>query len=334
MSSLSKLKKLFGSPQGFGVCHKRNRGASRETKWVSLPCTKNSLDLSKQKFMLVFALYNLMLKSNFSPDEYTFSILIDRFCKSGRTNEVLEILDEMERCNTPPNTIIFTSVISGLCQEKKVDYAYSLFNKVKGNWFQPNLACYNVLLDEFCKLGRFDEALSIVQLLERDGARRYHEAYSWYAKMFKVGVMPNVVLYAVIMPGLSEEGRVGFCDIGLLDRARSLQLQISKNDQFPDACTYNILMSGMCRDGRVGEAQNFFNNMEKLGCFPSVVTFNALINELGKAGQLEEAFLLYCKMETGKIPLLFLGFLKVEIGLQIALVSRKQWRKCVRKDNF
>ncbi|KAF7813112.1 pentatricopeptide repeat-containing protein [Senna tora] len=305
MSSLSKLKKLFGSPQGFGVCHKRNRGASRETKWVSLPCTENSLDQSVGNLSFEIDTSTTPKQPNHSMGS-RFCVLVALKAESFSGRESLNLVgDTIHRNNW------FSLYSEALEQLRKSGILLSS-------------DAFRVLMRTYTSLDGFFRA------------RRYHEAYSWYAKMFKVGVMPNVVLYAVIMRGLSEEGRVGeavklldemayrgiapsvycynavikgFCDIGLLDRARSLQLEISKNDQFPDACTYNILMSGMCRDGRVGgvgEAQKIFNNMEKLGCFPSVATFNALINELCKAGQLEEAFLLFCKMETGKSPLLFL----------------------------
>ncbi|XLS88133.1 hypothetical protein HN51_038299 [Arachis hypogaea] len=84
--------------------------------------------------------------------------------------------------------------------------------------------------------------------------------------MFKRGIVPDVTLYAIMIRGLSEEGRVGeaakmldevigmglvpdaycynalikgFCDIGRLDQARSLQLEVSKDEQFHNC--YNEL---------------------------------------------------------------------------------------------
>ena len=46
--------------------------------------------------------------------------------------------------------------------------------------------------------------------------------------------------------------------------------------------------------------------LEKVGYVPSIVTFNALIDGLCKAGELEEAHLLFYKMEIGRNPSLFL----------------------------
>ncbi|KAJ4963032.1 hypothetical protein NE237_022971 [Protea cynaroides] len=93
---------------------------------------------------------------------------------------------------------------------------------------------------------------------------------------------------------------------GLLDRARSLQLEISKSDCFPDSTTYTILICGLCKEGLVGEAGLIFNEMEKLGCLPTVITFNALIDGLCKVGELDKARLLFHKMEIGRNPSLIL----------------------------
>lgn len=62
----------------------------------------------------------------------------------------------------------------------------------------------------------------------------------------------------------------------------------------------------MRRKGLVGEAEQIFNEMEKLGFVPSVATFNALIDGICKASRLEDAHLLFYKMEIGRKPSLFL----------------------------
>ena len=145
-------------------------------------------------------------------------------------------------------------------------------------------------------------------------------------------IVPDVVLYTILIRGLSSEGRVGeaakmlgemiqiglvpdavcyneiikgLCDVGLLDRARSLQLEISEHQGFHNVCTHTIIICDLCKRGMAEKAQEIFNKMEKLGCFPSIVTFNALMDGLCKAGKLEEAHLLLYKMEIGRSPSLF-----------------------------
>ncbi|KAF9610768.1 hypothetical protein IFM89_024624 [Coptis chinensis] len=74
---------------------------------------------------------------------------------------------------------------------------------------------------------------------------------------------------------------------------------------FPTA-TYTILICGLCNQGLEGEAQQIFEEMEKKKCFPTVMTFNALIRGLCKVQKLEEAKILFFKMEIGRNPSLFL----------------------------
>lgn len=262
--------------------------------------------LQKEMFLLVFALYNLMIKSNCYPNGYTYTLLIDGFCKSGRSNEVLEILREMECSNTPPNIMTYTSILYGLCQEKKVDLAYTLFNKIKGNGFQPDLICYNVLLNGFCKLGRFDEALSIVQLLKRDGfalevddysclidglfrAKRYHEAYSLYTKMLKEGIMPDVVLYTIMIHGLSKEGRVGEA-VKLLD-------EMAQRGLTPDSYCYNAVIKGFCDIGLLDRARSLQLEISEYDQFPNACTYAILICGMCREGLAGEAQQIFNQME-------------------------------------
>lgn len=262
--------------------------------------------LQKKMYLLVFALYNLMLKSNRSPDEYTYSLLIDGFCKSGRSAEAFEILDEMDHRNAPPDAIAFTSILFGLCQEKKVDFAYRLFNKMKGNGFQPDLICYNVIINGFCKLGRFDEAVSIMQLLERDGytpevedysclirglfrARRYREAYLWYGKMLKEGIPPDFVLYAIMISGLSEEGRVGEA-VKFLD-------DMAERGFTPDASCYNTLIKGFCDIGLIDRARSLQLEISEHDDFPNALTYTILICGMCRDGLTGEAQQMFNQME-------------------------------------
>ncbi|ONK56175.1 uncharacterized protein A4U43_C10F4910 [Asparagus officinalis] len=162
-------------------------------------------------------------------------------------------------------------------------------------------------------------------------ARRFGEARRLYDEMLEENVMPDCVLYTIMIRGHSEVGRVeealaflremtgrgivpdtycyntlikGLCDAGHLDEARSLRLEISQHDLFPDSATYTIMICGLCKEGLVLEARQIFDEMGKLGCDPSVHTFNALISGLCKAGKLEEAHSIFNKMNIK--PSLFL----------------------------
>ncbi|KAF5941199.1 hypothetical protein HYC85_022366 [Camellia sinensis] len=261
--------------------------------------------VEKEVILLALAVYNVMLKSNCAPNCATYSILIDGLCKSGKTQDALKLFDEMTQRGIPPNRITFTVIISGLCKSKRADEAHRLFNTMKRSGCSPDTITYNALLNGFCKLGKVDEAFMLCSSFKKEGyalgingysclidglfrARRYNEAHDLFQKMSEENIIPDLVLYTIMIRGLAEAGKV----------KDALKL-VEGDDGERCGTRYS-------RNGLVGEAREIFNEMEKVGCFPSVVTFNALIDGLCKDGDLDEAHLLFYKMEIGRNPSLFL----------------------------
>ncbi|KAF2307964.1 hypothetical protein GH714_033838 [Hevea brasiliensis] len=258
-----------------------------------------SVIVRKEVFLLALGIYNRMLKINCLPNSYTYSMLIDVLCKSGKTHNALQMLDEMTQRGISPNKVTYTIIISGLCQAQRTDDAYRLFNTMKDSGCRPDFVTYNALLDGFCKLGRVDEAMALLKFFKKDGyvlnkegysclidglfrARKFEDAQLWYRQMIEDNIKVDVILYTIMMKGLLKAGKV------------------------KDALKLLSEMTERVWKGLVGDAQQMFNEMEKLGCYPSVITFNALIDGLCKAGKLEEAQLLFYKMEIGRNPSLFL----------------------------
>ncbi|KAL0303554.1 UNVERIFIED_CONTAM: Pentatricopeptide repeat-containing protein [Sesamum radiatum] len=228
----------------------------------------------------------------------TFSVLIDGLCKSGMTEDALNLFDEMTERGILPSRITYTVIMSGLCKAKRTHDAHRLFNLMKSSGCMPDAATYTALLDGFCKCGQIHEAFVLFESFRNDGykvgirgfsclidglirAKRLSEAEELFQKVYDVGSVPDLVLYTIMMRGLCEAGRME-------DAVNILRDMIGKGTVWWE------------------RAQQIFNDMEKLGCFPSVVTFNALIDGLSKAGKLEEAHLMLYKMEIGKNPSLFL----------------------------
>lgn len=181
--------------------------------------------ISKKVLLLALAVYNQMLKSNYKPNRATFSILLNGLCKNGKTEDALKMFDEMTLRGIEPNRCIYTIIISGLCRADRADDACRLLGRMKDSGCSPDFVAYNALLNGFCELGRLDEAFALLQSFQKDGfvlglrgyssfinsffkARRYEEAHEWYTKMFEENVEPDVVLYAIMLQGLSKAGKV------------------------------------------------------------------------------------------------------------------------------
>ncbi|KAH0852391.1 LOW QUALITY PROTEIN: hypothetical protein HID58_094055 [Brassica napus] len=288
-------------------------------------------------FMLAFAVYNEMLKCNCAPNRYTFGVLMDGL----ENDDAQKMFDDMTGRGILPDRVTYTILISGLCQRGSVEDARKLFHEMKEAGEAPDSVACNALLDGFCKLDGFVLGLrgcsSLIDGLFRGG--RYDEGFELYEIMLKKNIKPDVVLCTILIQGLSKAGKIEdalkllssmprqgippdtYCynavikALWLLEEARSLHLEMSETESFPDEFTQTILICSMCRNGLVRKAEEIFNEIEKRGCSPSVPSFNALIDGLCKSGELKEARLLLHKWRWGDLLLCFYGFRIVETGV-------------------
>ncbi|KAJ1425415.1 Tetratricopeptide-like helical domain superfamily [Sesbania bispinosa] len=206
--------------------------------------------LRKELFLLAFAVYSMVLKSNSCPDQYTYNMLIDGFCKSGDIEGALETLTDMEQSDTLPDIITFTTIICGLCQMNKVDEANRLFNVMKERGCHPDLISYNVLINGFCKQGRLDEAVSFLQLIERDG----YVLQLFHFKLFKdlqlKGLSPDSVTYGTLIDGLYRADRE--------EDAFKIHEHMLKHGCKPSFAVYRALMTWLCRKRKVSMAFSLY----------------------------------------------------------------------------
>ncbi|XP_078435002.1 pentatricopeptide repeat (PPR) superfamily protein [Wolffia australiana] len=297
--------------------------------------------------LLAQSLFSQMLKADCRPNAATFAILIDGLCKDGNTDDALNLFDEMSRRRIPPTAVVYTVVLAGLCRAGRLADAERLLQSMARAGVQPDAAAYNAFLDGVCKGGGAGKAMALVSELRSGGlfapglyahssllaalfrAGEFAEARRCYAALHAEGLLPDRVLYTIMIKGSAAAGRLReafswlremtergiapdtvcyntlikcLCDAGQLDRARTLVGEIPT----PDAATYTILISGLCGRGLVQEAQTVFDKMVLRGCTPTVATFNALIRGLCRAGQLEQARHLLYQMEMGSNQKLFL----------------------------
>ncbi|KAK1259477.1 hypothetical protein QJS04_geneDACA015481 [Acorus gramineus] len=267
--------------------------------------------LLKQRMVpLAMTVYRQMLETDCRPNRSTYNVLIDGLCKLGRTDDALSMFDEM--CGHgwfDPDTVIYTIVLSGLCRARRIDDARALLATMR---CEPDVVTHNAFLNGLCRAGRLDEAMKLVRSERFEfGIRglstiidwcfrkgRIEEAFGLLNSMVRKGVVPDTHCYNMLIEGL--------CQLGLLDKARSLWLEVSRDERFSESKTNPIFICGLCKNGLVGDAQEIFDELERAGCAQTVEMFNAIIHGLCKEGNLKEAGLLFYKMEMGRSPSLFL----------------------------
>jgi pentatricopeptide repeat protein len=125
--------------------------------------------MRKHVFLLPLAIYNQMLKSNCCPDLACYNPLIDGLCKTGKTQDALNLFDEISHGGISPNEITCT-IVSRLCQVKRLDEADRLFNTIKESGLFPDVFMGSVNQVGLMKLMRFCKPLrEMVFLLDSLG---------------------------------------------------------------------------------------------------------------------------------------------------------------------
>ncbi|KAM0991728.1 hypothetical protein ACFX2I_010054 [Malus domestica] len=76
-------------------------------------------------------LMRIKKKNEVKPDIYTFSAVMDGFCKVGRSDEVMELLDEAMEIGLIPDVVSFNALFHGYCKEGRPMEGLNVSKKMK-----------------------------------------------------------------------------------------------------------------------------------------------------------------------------------------------------------
>ncbi|KAF4396301.1 hypothetical protein F8388_019847 [Cannabis sativa] len=175
---------------------KENR-ASNASSGITTARSRSSqlygLNFAKElSFMPTVATYNILMKAcgsdyyhakalmdemntmGLSPNQITWSILIDICGSSGNIEGALKILRTMREAGIEPDVVAYTIVIKVCVENKYMKQAFSLFAEMKRYQIQPNLVTYNTLLRARSRYGsslEVKQCLVVYQDMRRAGYR-------------------------------------------------------------------------------------------------------------------------------------------------------------------
>ncbi|XP_028808599.1 pentatricopeptide repeat-containing protein At5g41170, mitochondrial [Neltuma alba] len=221
---------------------------------------------------------NSMLENGFKPDVETLTILINSFCKRGRTKKALEVFDLMNRIGTKPTVQTYNCLLKGLCYVGKVEEAYDMLMNMKKMKIplKPDIYSYTAVMDGLCKVGRSDEARELLNEAEES-----------------MGLKPNVITFNTLFQGYSREGRP-------LEGISVLKLMKKKNC-VPDYISYATLLHGLLKWNEIREALKIYKEMERFGFEVDARMMGTLVRRLCREsrkekGMLEDACQVFEKM--------------------------------------
>uniref|UniRef100_A0A7N0SVC9 Pentatricopeptide repeat-containing protein n=1 Tax=Kalanchoe fedtschenkoi TaxID=63787 RepID=A0A7N0SVC9_KALFE len=92
------------------------------------------------------ALMDEMKNQGLSPDQISWSIMMDICGDSGNVEGALQMMKSMRQSGMRPDVVSYTTAIKICVQNKRFNLAFSLFEEMKRYRVQPNLVTYNTLL--------------------------------------------------------------------------------------------------------------------------------------------------------------------------------------------
>ncbi|KAG6527346.1 hypothetical protein ZIOFF_009445 [Zingiber officinale] len=164
------------------------------------------------------------------PDNVTYTILIDAFCKAAEFDMAHELLTKMEKERIAVNVFTLNAFVNGMCRHGR---ATALFGEMIKEGVSSNSAAYSTLISRLTQVGKLDDAFLNVLLMRKNGFRVDIKSY-------------NTLI-------------CGFCKKKRLDKAFETYDKMCKAGRRPDVFTYTSLIDAFCKTTDFSTADEFLN---------------------------------------------------------------------------
>ncbi|KAK6128457.1 hypothetical protein DH2020_037799 [Rehmannia glutinosa] len=227
----------------------------------------------------------------FSPDKFSYGILIKSYCEMDMLDSAMEQMNVMEENGIEISATIFTTILNALYRKGKNDEADKFWDEMVTNKrCSLDVASYNV---------RFMHNQKPEGLIE---------------EITNAGLKPNTVTYNLLITFYGENK--------MMDEVKKVYDEMLKaKDCNPDGSTFRSLVFYLCKHGWVMTGYKVFKQSVKVNKSPSFGTLQILAEGLVEKGHMNEAKDLIWVMNK-KFPSNLTRKLAEDLGL--APVSTKE----------
>eukprot|EP01018_Ginkgo_biloba_P019743 Gb_26052 [translate_table: standard] len=235
-----------------------------------------------------------LIKTEFEPDVYVASALVDMYAKCGSLKDAHNVFDRIDRTNKQ-NEVLWTALITGYAQHGLGKEALELFQKMQWAGIKPNQFTFaNVL-----------RACASIVALERGKQAHAHviktgfeldvfvgsTLVDMYAKcgcivnaqeVFDKMSKRNIVSWNAMITGYAQHG-LGKEALQLFEQMQGLAVK-------PDHITLVGVLSACSHAGLVNEGRHYFNSMSQThGITTRLEHCVCMVDLFGRAGLMDEA---------------------------------------------
>ncbi|KAL9652962.1 hypothetical protein ABK040_015477 [Willaertia magna] len=252
-----------------------------------------------ENFDKAFEILNKMKDEGVTPDNNTYSILLND-CKN---HSILkEILNSIEQSNIEKNSILVTNLISAYARCNDLETATFLFKQMKSK----NIMTYNIMINIYISCGKTSEALELFSQMENNvkpNAITFVYLLNIYAeigdlentkKLFKsmeiqYGIKPDVTHYGCLSKCYVKSDQ-------LQNGLNLLQEMESKNIK-PNENIYTILLSGCANRAVLSIGKQLHKHLEENNIQKTIPLLTTLIDMYSKCGDLESSVKVFKEMK-------------------------------------
>ncbi|XP_021770093.1 pentatricopeptide repeat-containing protein At3g62470, mitochondrial-like [Chenopodium quinoa] len=243
------------------------------------------------------ALYD-RLKSRFTPNMKTYSVLLNGWCRVKNLMEAGKIWNEMIDQGLKPDLITHNIMLDGLLKVNKKSDAVKLFEVMKAKGPTPNVRSYTILIRDLCKHSKLREAVAYFDEMMASGCEPDAGVYTCLITGFgNIKKMDMVfgLLKEMKEKGYPPDGQLYNALIKLMtnrrmpDDAVRIYKKMIQNEIQPTIHTYNMMMKSYFIAGNSEMACAVWDEMVQRGCCPDENSYTVLIGGLIRQGRSEEA---------------------------------------------
>lgn len=257
-----------------------------------------------------------MTRQGVNPDVVTYTALIDGYCLQGRMTEARQVFDSMIAAGFSPCVSCYSILINGYCKKMEMNEAVHLIQEMSVKGIQPTTGTYNAVLQGLFRMDKFQTAKEI-----------FHEMLA------AGGANPNFHTHSILLNGL--------CKSGHDEEALLLLHTIENTESDLRLGFYSIIIARLCKANKLRLARGFFSRLPLKGFYPNAMTYNAMISGFCENGLLTEAKELLVKMEDSSCrsdnitySVMIRGFLRWEKYEDASLYIEKMVRKGFSHDSY